>query len=107
MRAFMSPVFRVALLATVLSAAAQIPNPAPSKREEHPKLPDGRSQNEEILKADHKQNLKDAEELIKLAEDLKAELEKNDRHVLSLGLVKKTEDIEKLSKRIRSRMKRY
>jgi hypothetical protein len=37
---------------------------------------------------------------------LKEELEKNDRHVLSLTSLKKTEEIEKLAKRIRSRLRR-
>lgn len=106
MRASMNPFLRVALLCLCLTASAQLRSQAP-KKEDPIRLPDGRSQTEEILKADHQQNLKDAAELLKLAEDLKAELEKNDRHVLSLGLLKKTEDIEKLSKRIRGRMKRY
>jgi hypothetical protein len=34
-------------------------------------------------------------------------MEKNDRHVLSVGTLKKLDDIEKLSKRIRGRMKRF
>lgn len=90
------------MLLAGLTLLAQIRRP-----EEGPKLPDGRSQNEEILKAEHEKSLKDAGELIKLAEDLKIELEKNDRHVLSMGAVKKTEEIEKIAKRIRGRMKRY
>lgn len=77
------------------------------KQEEPARLPDGRSQNDEILKADHKRNLEDAGDLLRLAEELKIELEKNDRYVLSMGMLKKTEEIEKLSKRIRSRLKRY
>ncbi len=62
---------------------------------------------EEILKADFEKTLKDASELLDLAEQLKEELEKNDRHVLSVSTLKKTEEIEKLSKRIRSRLRRY
>ena len=77
------------------------------KQEEPARLPDGRSQNEEILKADHERNLKDAGELLRLAEELKIELEKNDRHVLSVGMLKKTEEIEKISKWIRGRLKRF
>lgn len=80
----------------------------PQKKEDAPaRMPDGRLQSEEILKADHASNLKDAAELLRMAEDLKAELEKNDRHVLSVGMLKKTEEIEKLSKRIRNRLKRF
>lgn len=77
------------------------------KREEPVRLPSGKLQSDEILKSDHEKSLKDAGELLKLAEDLKIELEKNDAHVLSVGAVKKTEEIEKLAKRIRQRMKRF
>jgi len=69
------------------------------------RLPDGKSQKEEILKAEHQQNLKDAAELADLAEQLKADLEKNDRYILSMATLKKTDDIEKLAKRIRSRLR--
>ena len=71
------------------------------------KLPSGKSQQEEILKADHKKDLEDAATLIALAGQLKAELEKNDRYVLSVSSIRKTEDIEKLAKRIRGRLRRY
>ena len=68
-------------------------------------LPNGKSQKEEILKAEHQQNLKDAAELADLAEQLKIELEKNDRYILSMATLKKTDDIEKLAKRIRARLR--
>ena len=70
------------------------------------KLPNGKSQQEEILKADFKKTLEDAAELVKLAEQLQDDLIKDDRHVLSISTLKKTEDIEKLAKRIRTRLKR-
>ncbi len=69
-------------------------------------LPNGKSQKDEILKAEYQQNLKDAAQLTELAQELQVELEKNDRYVLSLATLKKTEDIEKLVKKIRSRMRR-
>jgi hypothetical protein len=68
-------------------------------------LPNGKSQKEEILKAEHQQNLKDAAELAELAEQLKIDLEKNDRYILSMATLKKTDDIEKLAKRIRARLR--
>ena len=68
-------------------------------------LPNGKSQKDEILKSEHQQNLKDAAELADLAEQLKIDLEKNDRYVLSMATIKKTDDIEKLAKRIRSRLR--
>ncbi len=89
------------LLFTVLygqHAGPQEPGP--------PRLPNGKTQTEEILKAEFEKSLKDAGDLVKLSEELKIELEKNDRHVLSLGAIKKTEEIEKIARRIRGRMKR-
>jgi hypothetical protein len=68
-------------------------------------LPNGKSQKEEILKAEHRQNIKDAADLAELAEQLKIDLEKNDRYVLSIATLKKTDDIEKLAKRIRARLR--
>jgi hypothetical protein len=68
-------------------------------------LPNGKSQKEEILKAEHRQNLKDATDLAELAEQLKIDLEKNDRYVLSMATIKKTDDIERLAKRIRTRLR--
>jgi hypothetical protein len=68
-------------------------------------LPNGKSQKDEILKAEHQQNLKDAAELADLAEQLKIDLEKDDRYVLSMATLKKTDDIEKLAKRIRTRLR--
>ena len=68
-------------------------------------LPNGKSQKDEILKAEHQQNLKDAAELADLAEQLKADLEKNDRYVLSMATLKKTDEIEKLVRKIRSRLR--
>ena len=71
------------------------------------KLPNGKSQREEILKADHERSLKDVAELIKLSEELQIELEKNNRHVLSVASLKKLDEIEKIAKRIKSRLKRF
>ena len=68
-------------------------------------LPNGKSQKDEILKAEYQQNLKDASDLAELAEQLKIDLEKNDRYVLSMSTLKKTDDIEKLVKRIRTRLR--
>ena len=83
--------------------------PRPHRQPEDPsdvKLPNGKSQQEEILKADYQKTLQDASELVKLAEQLQDDLIKEDRHVLSLASLKKTEDIEKLARKIRTRLKR-
>jgi hypothetical protein len=71
------------------------------------RLPNGKSQQEAILKAEYEKALQEAGELLELAENLKIELEKNQRHVLSVASLRKTEEIEKLAKRIRSRLRRF
>ena len=99
---------RALLLCAALAAATFSSGQPPRSGEAaDPKLPDGRSQKEEILKADHEKSLQDAGELMKLSEELKIDLEKNDRHVLSVATLKKLDEMEKLVKRIRGRMKRY
>ena len=80
--------------------------PEPEKPAEV-RLPNGKLQQEEIMKADHERSVKDAAQLIELAEALKKDLEKDDTHVLSISSLKKTEEIEKIAKRIRSRLKRF
>lgn len=79
--------------------------PAGPPDEPETRMPNGKSQKEEILKAEHQQNLKDAAELADLAEQLKADLEKNDRYILSMATLKKTDEIEKLVKKIRARLR--
>jgi hypothetical protein len=69
------------------------------------KLPNGKSQRDAILKAEHEQNLKDATQLVDLAQQLQQDLEKNDTFVFSLSTLKKTDDIEKLVKKIRTRLR--
>ena len=104
--------FRLCAAALLLAAVSPPAVPQAERRGPAPppgeiRLPNGKSQQEEILKADHEKDLKDASQLIELAEQLKQELEKNDRHVLSVSSLKKTEEIEKIAKRIRSRLRRF
>jgi hypothetical protein len=70
-------------------------------------LPNGKLQRDEILKTEHEQNIKDAAKLAELSQQLQVDIEKNDRFVLSLDTLKKTDEIEKLAKRIRSRLRHY
>jgi len=79
--------------------------PATADQQEDARLPNGKLQRDEIVKAEHEQNLKDADQLVELSEQLKEELEKNDLYVVSMSTVKKTDDIEKLVRKIRSRLR--
>jgi len=91
------------ILTPVIVPQTRPPRSKPASQDDMP-LPNGKSQQDEILKADHEKDLKDVAQLIELAGQLKQELEKNDRHVLSISSLKKTEEIEKLAKRIHSRL---
>jgi hypothetical protein len=105
--------FRVPFLVLVAALAcllgfAQFPAPPPTTDDPpETRLPNGRSQKNEILKADHAKNLDDARELTRLSGELKTDLEKNTEYVFSIAALKKIEEIEKTARRIRSRLKRY
>jgi hypothetical protein len=73
--------------------------------EENPKLPNGKSQRDEILKAEREDNIRDAAKLVELSQSLKADLEKSDRFVLSMETIKKTDELDKLVKKIRDRLR--
>ena len=81
------------------------PSALPADQAADIKLPNGKSQRDEILKAEHADNVRDAGKLADLAQELREDLEKQDRFVFSLSTLKKTEDIEKLVKKIRSRLR--
>ena len=102
--------FRTVLLfLVVLALEAQHGRPPviPEAAPDDVRLPNGKAQRQEILKADYQKALDDARELARLADELKIDLEKNDYNVLSLATLKKTDDIDKLAKRIHDRLKRY
>jgi hypothetical protein len=97
------------LLLTIASASApsQQPSQKPPEREQEDfRLPSGKLQKDEILKAEHEKTLADVASLAKAAEELKIEVEKTDLHVLSISTLKQLDNIEKLTKRIRSRLKK-
>jgi hypothetical protein len=98
--------FQLGVLARALAAqtpkSPQPRNPIP--KDEDPTAP--KIEPKTILEANEKDIKKSVERLYQLAGELKAEVEKTDSvQVLSLGMLKKTEEIEKLAKEIRSRAK--
>ena len=109
----MKPRFLLPFLLALLTipAGGQRPDPEtlPDRNKDplEVKLPNGKSQRDEILKADHARNIEESKHLAKLAQELSDELEKTDKFVLSVASLKKTEEIEKLAKRIRGRLKRF
>lgn len=84
------------------------PRPVPENPEPPPeddRLPNGKSRKMALAKEQHEQMLKDADDLITLSQQLKQELQKAGDYVLPLSCVKKTEEIEKLARRVRGRLK--
>lgn len=69
-------------------------------------MPDGRLQTEVMLEAEHKRSLDEAQVLVELALAVKAELERDTRHVLSLSQLKRLDEIERVAKRLRGRLKK-
>jgi hypothetical protein len=78
----------------------------PPEAPEDVRLPNGKLQREEILKADYQKTLEDARSLSRLADQLKSDLEKSDYNVLSVGTLKRVDDIDKLAKRMHDRLRR-
>jgi len=103
--------FRCALIIP-LAAVSNVASPqrggdvsTPAPLSEEAKLPNGKSQRDAILQAEHEQNLKDGAQLVDLSQQLQQDLEKNDAFVFSISTLKKTEEIEKLVKKIRGRLR--
>jgi hypothetical protein len=80
--------------------------PDPSQDADAPGVPPEKSPAKLALEANEKDIKKNIEKLYQLATDLKAEVEKTDSsQVLSLAMVKKAEEIEKLAREIKTRAK--
>ena len=70
------------------------------------KMPDGRIQSDVILKAEYEQNVKDSHTLADLTKSIELFFEKNDQNVFSLDLLKNLDEVDKITKRIRDRVKK-
>lgn len=94
-----------------LPAQTQDPQQEPHERQGFPpnsedrRLPNGKSQKDAIAKDDHEKALKDANDLVAMAEELRDELKRAGDYTVPVSSVKKTEEIEKLARKIRGRLK--
>ncbi len=95
------------LTANFLRGQVTTPPPSADEPKEEVRLPNGKRQQDEILKAEYHQNLKESRDLVELAKGFQLDLEKDDRFVLSVSSLKKLDDMEKTIKRIRGRLKKY
>lgn len=95
-------------LATLFGAAQapsrQVPTTASGEDSPDPKLDPKRTKT--ILEQNQKDIKKDIQKLFQLANELKDEVEKTDAiNTLSLSLLKKTDEIERLARQIREKAK--
>jgi len=82
------------------------PFPFPdSSRPSEPIPPNGPSRKLKLMKESFEQTQKDTAQLYQLATELKQEMEKANEDVLSITVMKKAEEIEKLAEKIKNRMK--
>jgi hypothetical protein len=108
-RAALAALFTSAVLSAAQDPAQEPPGtfpppPKPPGEDDEKRLPDGKSQNNAIAKQEHEAALKDADQLIAMAQQLKEQLVKAGDYVVPVSCVKKTEDIEKLARKIRGRL---
>jgi hypothetical protein len=94
----------VAILNTAQRPQSQSPRTDPRQKDDGPSA--AAPPTKAVLKENEKDIKRDIEKLYQLASDLKAEIEKTDSSVvLSLALVRKAEEIEKLAREIKNRAK--
>ena len=96
------------LLMTVLSGWAQrrpFPGPRRPLPEEKPVPTLQTTLTRRMLQASYEQLKKDVDRLMELATELQKEGTKANEDVLSIEVVKKAEEVEKLAKKIQGRMK--
>lgn len=98
------------LLATVLVAQSQkgtnTPriNPLPQMLDQERPDPPLTSP-AKMLKYQHEEVKKDVDKLVKLVAEVQDEVDKAGENVLSLNTLKKLEEVEKLTKKVRNRLK--
>lgn len=98
-----------AVLTPVKVAAAQI-DPQYGRHRNQQSPDEIRMERERIkgLNKDRQKKLKeDTDKLLQLATELKEFVDKTNENILSLEVVKKTDEIEKLAKSVREKMKTY
>ncbi len=91
-----------------VTTATQASDPQFGQRRNQEEPPDTRLERER-LKAWNKERFndlkKDTDKLLQLATELKESVDKANKDTLSLEVVRKTEEVEKLAKKVRDKMK--
>ncbi len=66
-----------------------------------------RQQRDALSKQDYKDNVRDAADLVKLSQGLQASFERNGSFIVDANDIRSAEQIEKLARNIRGRLKRF
>jgi uncharacterized protein HemX len=109
----MRPFIRLALIFTVMSLGAgnwiSLVEAHPQHREEQTKDPALEAMRKKAEKERNQQRQselkRDTDHLYRLAEELKKSVDSSNEHVLSVEVIRKAEEIEKLAKSVRTKMK--
>ncbi|HEV2715422.1 MAG TPA: hypothetical protein VGU64_09185 [Terriglobales bacterium] len=113
--------FKLLLLSILITAVGTIPIAAFAESPQQRRIPGieqtppedaerARVERDMAKKADQERQAdlkRDTDKLLKLATELKQYVDKSNQHVLSLDVLKKAEEIEKLAHRIKEKMKGY
>ncbi len=98
----------------VIQVSASDPTPQNRRRAQFPQEEDDpirKDMEKRRQKAANKERFeelkRDTDKLLELATELKTHVDKADENMLSLDVLKKTEEIEKLAKSVREKMKGY
>lgn len=97
------------LLCVAIPCVAQLPAPTqgPPQRGSDQEEKMRREQEKRMNKQRHDDLKKDTDKLLDLATQLKDYVDKSNENVLSVDVVKKAEEIEKLARKVKDRMKAY
>ena len=97
----------------LLPAQSSAPRSLPQQHDTNPPMLDGDEARDRITRDMEKKAAKervaalknDTDKLLKLSVELKSEVDKSDENVLSLDVIKKAEEIEKLARSVKDKMK--
>lgn len=95
-----APIFLLCLLLTVSPQASKRPNP--DAGDDNPNSP---ATPAKLLKYQHEEALKDIDKMVKLSGEIQEEVEKSGENVLPLGTLKKLDEVERLARKIRGKLK--
>jgi hypothetical protein len=96
------------LVCVATPCVAQLPAPTqgpPQRSDQEEKM--RREQEKRMNKQRHEDLKKDTDKILELATQLKDYVDKSNENVLSVDVVKKAEEIEKLSRKVKDKMKAY